>query len=771
MFPFAKAISSFTTFPSSYRRILSIDTETTGLALRAESAPFMLCGLYDNGEQFTYEADYDPFTRRCFWSKEDQIEISSIIEQNDVLLVMSNAKFDVLALTRIFECDPVELLCRTHDTILQHHRLNNQERHGLKSAAVKYASIIDSDESDLKQAVNEARKIAIKLGWKVASKESCPSVTKAPTAGWAVMDYSLPAAVIKHQWETSKCYEYLKLAYNNYLTLLAKEQKTFEEYTNQTEAPIIPALSKMEGWQFSPPEINPNASPWWTLCAKYCSTDCLRSLLLYQAFSEALEADSGTTHYLENRCSLPISFQSECHGITINLKTAESLIKKFEVDQANSLFAVQYALGARSPINPNSTKSIRYYFYDFFGLPVTHWTKPAKEFSSPQPSTDADFIAEVANKCKPDDMELLTAPKWDKGVESYKDFTRRITRWSNMLSENPSHSLFAFCCALLTYKSCTTAITYLKGYLQAAKSLPESPLSSSVENTSSFGLLNPSYNSVGTKGLRYSSSNPNLTNVSRGGKTKKGTEWLKRSDRSLRSVFGPLPGREWWSLDFSQIQPVIFAMCCGDPDFAAAMKIGSDPYLFIARRIYDIPEENDVEKYQRDTAKTVLLAFLFGAGEKKLRDASGVSGIHALLAERLPIALKFLEQMEWQVRNHGFIIGIDGYKLFIPEDKPHSAVNYLCQSGEGAIVKRAMIGIQAYLDATLQSSSDMYITTFVHDELVFDCKAGIGSQHIGTVIRIMMDAAESFGIPCRVSAKFMDDKHNWSNGQEMKALL
>ncbi|CAB4176190.1 3'-5' exonuclease domain containing protein [uncultured Caudovirales phage] len=707
MFDFPKAQASLTSFPSSPKRLLAFDTETTGLALRRESAPFMLCLLYDNGESFTYEADYDPLTRQCFWSKEDQVSIAAHFEDENTLLIASNAKFDVLALTRIFECDPVELLCRTHDTILQHHRLNNQERHGLKSAAVKYASIIDSDESDLKQAVTEARKIAIKLRWKVASKEACPSVTKAPTSGWAVMDYALPAAVAKYQ-------------------------------------------------------KRPPSDPWYTLCAKYCSTDCLRSLLLYQAFAEALEADSGTVHYLENRCSLPISFLAESRGITLNIQTSLSLIKTFEVDQANSLFAVQYALGARSPINPNSTKSIRYYFYDFFGLPVTHWTKPAKESSSPQPSTDADFIADIANKYKPEDMELLTAPKWDKSVESYKDFCRRIMRWSNMLAESQSNQLFAFCCALLTYKSCTTAITYLKGYLQAAQSCPNFP---------GYGLLNPSFNSVGTKGLRYSSSNPNLQNVSRGGKTKKGTEWLKRSDRSLRSVFGPLPGREWWSVDYSQIQPVIFAMCCGDPDFASAMRQGKDPYKFLAHHIYNVPVDQDVEKFQRDTAKTVLLAFLFGAGEKKLQSASGISNVYALLAERMPIVVKFLTSMEWQVRNNGYIIGIDGYKLFIPEDKPHSAVNYLCQSGEGAIVKRAQIGIQAYLDTTLSSPLDMYQTLWVHDEVVFDCRAGVGRQHIGSIIRIMMDAALSFGIPCRVSPKFMDDNHNWSNGLEMKALL
>ena len=705
MFNFSKALESLTTFPKNPARLMAFDTETTGVHLHYDSSPFMLSVMYDNGEVFLWEAEVNPFTRRCYWSKEDQIEIAAVFQDASTLLIASNAKFDVRAVSKIIECDSAEILCRSHDTLLQHHRLNNQENHGLKSAAMKYAGIPDSDESDLIEAVKQARTFAKKLGWAVASKETCPQQTRAPAGkGWAVMDYWLPRAVAKYQQ--------------------------------------LPA-----------------DHPWWTLCSSYCSTDTLRSLLLFQAFSESLESDNGTQHYLENRSALPISYLTEERGITFNTAKAKELITKFQIDQHNAKFAIQYSLGTLSPVNTDSPKALRNALYFTLGLPVLQWTKPKKESSKPQPSTDSDAIIEIANAFKPDDLTSLDPPKWDKTVEPYKDFKRRITLWGEMLvaEEKPSaDQVFAFCSAVLNYKQASTAIRYLTGYLHSSQQHPLHP---------DFGVLHPSLNPVGTKGLRYSGSNPNPQNISRGGKIKKGTEWLRKEERSLRSVFGPVPGREWWTVDYSQIQPVIFAMCCGDKAFAAAMRRGEDPYLFVARRIYDIPEGTEPEKYQRDNAKTVLLAFLFGAGEHRLSQSSGVSGLYALLKTKMPAVLAFMQQIESQIRNHGFVSTLGGYKLLIPEDKPHSGVNYICQSGEGEIVKRAQYGIQAYLDSVLPSPLDMFMTLWVHDEIIFDCQLGHGRRYMGAILRIMLDAAASFGVPCKASVKYITD--NWSNGKKI----
>lgn len=762
-FDFPKALSRLTTFPKRPRRFLGFDFETTGVHLHHESQPFMLSITYNTGECYLWEADVDPFTRNCYWSKEDQIEIATHFEDDETLLVGSNTKFDVRCLTKVIECDGAEILTRCHDTIMQHHRLNNQERHGLKEAAVKYAGIEDTDETALIEAVKKARGMAKKLGFAIACKGSQFNrmQVKGPTGkgkGWAVMDYWVPKAVAKFMWEKSDCRRIL-----DELVLAAHYEPEFAQVDSAEIEQIIvrrniDRLKKADGYGWHPPRFNPkSAHKWWTLCADYCQQDTLRTVLLYQAFTEALEQDNGTHHYIENRTALPISYITEEHGITFSITKAQDLINKFEIDQQNAQFAMQYALGLPTPINPNSGKTLQYYLYTYFQQPVEHWTSPKKETSKPQPSTDADAIIEIANKYMPEDPREWDPPKWDKSVEPYKDFKRRIVAWGKMLVEEgaPSYEqLFAFCSALLNFKQAETAIRYLKGYLHAAI---RHPLYDDV------GILHPSLNPVGTKSVRYSGSQPNPQNISKGGKIKKGTEWLKKEERSLRSVFGPAPGREWWTIDYSQIQPVIFAICCGDKDFAAAMERGEDPYMFVARKIYDVPEGEDVQKYQRDTAKTVLLAFLFGAGEKKLKSSSGVAGIYKLLKERMPSVLEFMASVESQIRNHGYVTTPGGYKLYI--DKPHKGVNYICQGGEGEIVKRAQYGIQDYLDHNVEPGK-MFMTLYVHDELVFDCEAGYGRLHIGNILRIMLDAARSFGIPCRASVKHITT--DWANGKKVQ---
>jgi DNA polymerase I-like protein with 3'-5' exonuclease and polymerase domains len=745
MFDFKAALEKMTTFPKKARRCLGFDFETTGVHLHHESQPFMLSITYDTGECYLWEADIDPFTRNCSWSKEDQMEIAAHFEDAETMLIGSNSKFDVRCLSKVIECDPVEILTRCHDTIMQHHRLNNQERHGLKEAAVKYAGIEDSDESDLIAAVKDARTIGKKLGFAIASKTSCPQQTKAPIKGWGVMDYWLPKAVAKWNWEHSDACR----IFSNFINA--------DSSSDAYKANLLLA-KRAKGWEWRPPHLG-GKHPWWTLCAKYCQTDTLRTVLLYQEFTEALEADNGTAHYLDNRTALPISYATEERGVTFSIPKAKNLITKFEQDKMNAQFALQYAIGAPTPFNPNSGKTIQHYLYTYFMQPVNHWTSPKKEGSRPQPSTDADAIIEIANTYMPPDPREWDPPKWDKDVEPYIDFKRRIKAWGKMLIEEgaPSYEqLFAFCSALLTYKQAETAVRYLKGYLHAALIHPLYP---------DVGILHPSLNPVGTKSVRYSGSQPNPQNISKGGKIKKGTEWLKKEERSLRSVFGPAPGREWWTIDYSQIQPVIFAMCCGDKDFAAAMERGEDPYLFVARKIYAVPDDQEPEKYQRDNAKTVLLAFLFGAGEAKLKAASGVAGIYALLKDKMPSVLDFMQQIEHQIRNYGFVFTPGRYKLYI--DKPHKGVNYICQGGEGEIVKRAQYGIQTYLDQMTEPGK-MFMTLYVHDELVFDCEQGYGRHHIGNILRIMLDAAKSFGIPCKASVKFVGT--DWASGQKVQVI-
>lgn len=808
-FPFPKALARLSKLPASPQRICSFDWEATGIHLHHGDEPFMLCMTFDDKESILWEAEVDPFTRKPLWKEEDLLEIAEAFShgpesEEPWQYVATNAKYDVactaLALKKLPSTtfSPETFLKSCHDTIGKHHALVNNESHALKDAAVKHAGMLDDDEKDIHEAAKQARLIARGLGFKIASKENCPQQRKAPKKGWAVMDMWVPRAVAKWQWEHSQAYRYLLKCFPATKNINDAVQKL--DLASNTK--LRSELCQLQGWEWHPPEIQERGShPWWTLAAKYCGLDTVRTLVLDQMFTATLLQDNLWNQYMEHRTSLPISFMTEQRGLTLNITKCKELIRQFEVMRDDAQLIVNTSLNLPG-FKITSTDSMRSILYGYFKLPVTRLTKPKNKDKKGNPTTDADFIAEVINgtvKTMKDlgiSPEDYTPPEWQRGVEPYPQYKNRLRTWYKALNpkEDKLAQLLAFTTGVMRYKKAVTAISYLTGYVHAAEPVVVSslPTSSSSPTTSilpglhvtgsdgastdgrleqhlaEYGRLYPSLNPYGTRSTRYSGSNPNPQNISKGGKGKKGLEWLKTKQFSLRSVFGPIPGREWWRFDYHQIQLVIFAILCGDEQMVQAAHDGKDFHTFMACKIFDYTEEEFAElpktrqSYCRDIAKTVNFAFIFGAQEEKLNRTANMSGLYAILQNVFPAAVEFLERTEWEVRRQGCVYTPGGYRLYIPEDKAYSGVNYKVQGAEGEIVKRAQYGVAAYLEqAGFQSPLDFYMTLYVHDELVFDSKAGFGISQAGSIVSIMNDAALSFGMPAQAECELCAD--NWAD--------
>lgn len=389
MFDFATALKRSTTFPVRSQSV-AFDFETTGVHLHHDSLPFMMSATWDDGRNTVWTAEVDPTTRTPIWNPEDVLDIAqlfsaSLDDTQGIELIASNAKFDTrcadVLLNKMHRSNPavtarnlrqfdgVSLLRRCHDTIQQHHVLANAEPHDLKSAAIKYIKVLDTDESDLHNAVKEARRLAIPLGWKVASKVNCPQQARTPDKGWAVMDMWLPRAYAKHMWEQSPAGRFVADCLVP-RPIFAREQQIFLSPTELTKAKLL------DGWKFRPPSEHWSGShSWWTLCAKYCSMDTTRSLILHEAFSKMLQEQKLHSVYMENRTSLPISYETENTGITIHYETAHKLLKQFTTDRENAVWAMSFALGKYGQFNPASTTALRYTLYERFKLPVLVWTK------------------------------------------------------------------------------------------------------------------------------------------------------------------------------------------------------------------------------------------------------------------------------------------------------------------------------------------------------------------------------------------------------------
>ena len=758
MYDFAAARSRYNHLPNTSQRRAGVDFETTGTNLRYDDRPFSMSLTYDNGETLYWEVDVDPFTRMPTWSKEYQDEIRAVLSQPDVEYVMSNKKFDIQCVRHVlpdFDIDAFFKKC--HDTIGMHHCLHNGESHALKDAAAKHGGIADSDEKDLKVATKAARKIAEGWGWKIASLKACPLLHRRPQKGFEVMDYWVPRQVAQEMWCSSA-------AGKQYLMVRSSGPGYAAQAVTEAKA--------LEGWEWRPPsEDYSGHHPWYTVAGHYNRLDTLRSVHLFRIFKEQLIAENLWEIYQEFLISSYMTFIIEEPGLEFNYRLAKKALPRYVELAEDAKEAVSYSISPLYRINPDSPDQVRRQIYgpSGFGMPVTRRTVNKKNRDATgQPTIDKDFLSDIIGKCAPDDPALLAAPRWVRGVTSYDEYQEQLYKWHYDISAGSwtknrgrVNQLYAFCASILMYKKSNINARQVRSFIKRARYLDEA---------TGFATLFHNLNPWGTGTTRLSGSDPNPQNISKGGKSKKSVAQLFKDKQTLRVLFGPPPGREWWNCDYTQLQLVIFAFMCKSARLIELVLSGQDFHDAMARIIFDLPTDPAHPDFirlaptddQRGIAKNVNFGFLFGAQAAKIEQTAGMPGLYAILENRLPEAIDFLEKMEWEVRHRGYVRTMGGYKLYVPEETPYAGSVYAIQGTEGEISKRATYGCQDYLDRRVPNRRDMYITLPLHDELDFSSNRGFGERHIGSLCTIMEDAAESYGVQVKVSPKYCAE--SWASG-------
>ena len=187
----------------------------------------------------------------------------------------------------------------------------------------------------------------------------------------------------------------------------------------------------------------------------------------------------------------------------------------------------------------------------------------------------------------------------------------------------------------------------------------------------------------------------------------------------LRDQYLPEAGEFFWDADASQIEPRIMAWLSGDKKMQEDLATG-DIYSSIAQR-YNI---------SRYTAKQLVLASSYGAGDRKLVETSHRKGdnislidAHNLLQEYYKDYAEFArwkEMMERKAESDGYVLTWLGRKRTLSsmaEDEADDydpllkVVNSIVQGTAAEILKLAMLRLQDYR-----------IITTIHDELLLSVK-------------------------------------------------
>lgn len=743
---------------------VALDTETTGLDHHHGARPFYVTVCDDEGNLQYWEWEVNPLTRKPKIPKRDMDEIEEVVNDCDEL-VFQNAKFDLAALGTVRRriVDNLDW-SKVHDTLLSSHLLTSNQPHDLTTQALVYLDInLKPLEVKLKDAVNEARCIARSKypSWRIAS-DRLPEMPSAKE-GTSCFDYWLPRAI-----------------------------------------------AHAEGYA--------ETHPWFTVLRDYSNADPAATIGIYLRHMELIQKAGLSAIYQKGRRFLPrIVFGMEDRGIGIHKPSLVRLQSEYAktTEEAGAICTKIARKLKYDLVMPKGGKNNSLAHF-CFGSPTeikcdTCKGKGSINAKKLEPKSIAKFVRGsekklvVCPKCEGEGkvsqekqhwLKLPIVGKTDSGAPSFDKNALDIY----LITLKEGTDQHNFIKAIADKRKRDTAISYMHSY--AKFMVPtEHP---------DWSLIHPSLNATGTSTLRFSSKNPNEQQISKKeisvtcpkckghkcefcDKDEDGDPTGKVSS-NLRSLFGPLPGREWWSLDYENLELRIPAYESGEKVMIELFEKSDDaPYfgsyhLMNASIVYPdlfwpLADKKGAFKDKYETTwyswiKNFGFAVQYGAqlGSGTADRAAHKKGAQALVASKLKCIQRLTDEMKAHANKYGFVETIPdktvdpnrGYPIQCSRThwgniSPTIPLSYHIQSTAMWCTSKAMFRVQNYFDA---KHRNCYMALQVHDELVVDLPAG-GKKNLPIVNRVkalMEQSGDDIGVPLKVSASY--HPKNW--GEKVK---
>lgn len=278
--------------------ILAVDTETTGVDFSHGTRPFFVTTCDGKGVIKSWEWWVDPLTRQPEIPTEDVAAIDALI-RSAATLVLQGPKFDVRALAEIGITDwPWE---RTKCTLRAGHLLKSNHPHNLTDMVMEYlGEDILPLEVRLRDACVKARAQARREypDWRIA-KDGLPEM---PSAKGGSSDKD-------KLWKNDTWLP----------RLLARETQLPE-----------PSADCEHLWDKTDNLCNKcGGHLWWVVLAEYANADSPYTLALWQVMEAEIAKRGLEAIYREVLRVLPIAYDMEKQGVTINRVKQVELRQEF----------------------------------------------------------------------------------------------------------------------------------------------------------------------------------------------------------------------------------------------------------------------------------------------------------------------------------------------------------------------------------------------------------------------------------------------------------
>jgi len=422
--------------------------------------------------------------------------------------------------------------------------------------------------------------------------------------------------------------------------------------------------------------------------AEYSAEDADVTLQLHRALWPQIEGVPALRRLYEDleQPLVPILLNMEHHGVLIDRELLEAQSRAIATQLAQLLALAQTQAGVA--FNIESPKQLQQVLFEKLQLPVLRKTPTG------QPSTAEDVLEELA-----------TSYELPRTVLDYRTLAKLKSTYTDKLPQqiNP--------------------------------------------NT---GRVHTSYHQAVAQTGRLSSSDPNLQNIP-----------IRRAEgRRIRQAFIAAPGHVLMAADYSQIELRIMAHLSDDPGLLSAFAADLDVHRATAAEVFGVALDA-VSADQRRLAKTINFGLIYGMSPFGLARQLGIDRGAAqkyvdVYFARYPGVKRFMDDTRVQARANGYVETVFGRRLYLPDIRAsnqqlrqaaeRSAINAPMQGTAADIIKRAMIGVDAW--CRLENFPARVIMQ-VHDELVLEVRAD-ATEKVAAGIRQQMAGAAELKVPLRI---------------------
>jgi DNA polymerase I-like protein with 3'-5' exonuclease and polymerase domains len=229
------------------------------------------------------------------------------------------------------------------------------------------------------------------------------------------------------------------------------------------------------------------------------------------------------------------------------------------------------------------------------------------------------------------------------------------------------------------------------------------------------------------------------------------------------SIYGP-ECRECWTVeegnvlvgcDASGLELRMLAHYMKDNDYVRTVTEGSSK---LGTDVHTV-NQRAAGLTTRDSAKTFIYAFLYGAGDAKIGTIVGGSAkdgerLKRKFLQQTPALAKLIERVGKQAAK-GWVPGLDGRRIWVRSE--HAALNSLLQGAGAIVMKKALV---IFDNKRAANKWPVKYVANVHDEAQLECPKDIAEEVGKAFKQSIIEAGEHYKLRCPLDGEYKIGR-NW----------